>query len=51
MALMSCHNIDFVAFDLTGKRRRRPPIDDPLAKLLDHRPDVVLVQIEFLGDL
>src|SRR5512135_1525260 len=51
MAFMSRHDIDFVAFDLAGERHRRPPIDDPLTELLNHRPGIVLVQVEFLGDL
>src|SRR5205085_5476041 len=51
MALMSRHYIDFVAFDRAGKRHRGPAIDDPLAELSDHRPGVVLVDVELLGDL
>ena len=51
MPLMSRHHIDFVAFDRTGKRDRGPAINDPLAELLDHRPGVILVHVELLGDL
>jgi hypothetical protein len=48
---MSCHHIDFVAFHLAFQDDRRAAVDDPLAELLDHRPGVVLVDVEFLGDL
>jgi hypothetical protein len=48
---MSCHHIDFVTFDFTLQNDRRGPIDDPLSELLDHRPSVILVDVEFLGDL
>ena len=51
MALMSGHHIDFVALDLAFQHDRRTTLDDPLAKLPDHRPGVVLVDVEFLGDL
>src|SRR5271166_5245366 len=51
MTLMSRHDIDFVAFDLSGQCRRRPAVDDPLTQLLDHCPDDILVQVEFLGNL
>ena len=51
MAFMSCHHIDFVAFDITGKLDRWLPIDDSLTKLLDHRSGVTRAQIEFLGNL
>jgi hypothetical protein len=48
---MSSHDRDFVALDLAFQDDRRATIDDPLAVLLDHRPGVVLVDVEFLGDL
>jgi hypothetical protein len=48
---MSCHHIDFVAFDLAREGHRGSAIDDPLTQELDHRPNVILVQVEFLGDL
>ena len=48
---MSCHDIDFVAFDRAGKGHRGLAINDPLPQLLDHRPSVILVDVEFLGDL
>jgi hypothetical protein len=51
MALMSRHHIDFVALDLALQHHRRTTADDPFAELLDHRPGVILVDIEFLGDL
>ncbi len=51
MALMSRHHIDFVAFDLALQHDRRAAVDDPLAELLDHRPGVILVDLELLGDL
>ena len=51
MTLMSSHHIDFVALDLPLQRDWRGPIDDPLAKLLDHRPGVIFVDVKFLGDL
>jgi hypothetical protein len=51
MTLMSSHHIDFVTFDLPFQNDRRGPIDDPLTELLNHRPGVILVDVEFLGDL
>ena len=48
---MSRHHIDFVALDLARQHDRGAAIDDPLAELLDHRPGVVLVHVELLGDL
>ena len=51
VALMSCHHIDFVAFDLALQHDRGTTGDDPLAESLDHRPGVIFVDIEFLGDL
>jgi hypothetical protein len=51
MALMSGHHIDFVALDLPLQDDRGTTLDDPLAKPLDHRPGVVLVDVELLGDL
>ncbi len=51
VALMSRHHIDFVAFDLALQRDRGATGDDPLAELLDHRPGVILVEVELLGDL
>jgi len=48
---MSGHHIDFVAFDLALQHDRGVTIDDPLAKLVDHGPAVVLVDIKFLSDL
>ena len=48
---MSGHDIDFVAFDFALQHDRGTAIDDPLAELLEHRPGVILIQIEFLGDL
>ena len=48
---MSCHHIDFVAFDLAFQNNGGTAIDNPLAKLLDHRLDVVAIHVEFLGDL
>ncbi|CAN5890544.1 hypothetical protein BH23PLA1_BH23PLA1_37070 [soil metagenome] len=48
---MSCYDIDFVAFDLTLQHDRRATGNDPLAELLDHRPGVILVDVELLGDL
>src|SRR3954447_10372533 len=50
MALMSCDHIDFVALDLALQDDGRTTGDDPLAELLDHRPGVILVDIQFLGD-
>src|SRR5512135_2271406 len=38
-------------FNLAVERDRRPAIDDPLTELLDHRPDIILVQVEFLRSL
>ena len=51
MALMSGHHIDFVALDLPLQHDRRATLDDPLAELADHGPGVVLVDVQFLGDL
>src|SRR4051812_29932242 len=51
MALMSGHHIDLVALDLPLQDDRGATLDDPLAKLLDHRPGVVLVDVKLLGDL
>jgi len=51
MSLMSRHHIDFVTFHLPLEDHGLASIDDPLAELLDHRPGVILVDIEFLGDL
>jgi hypothetical protein len=51
MTLMSGHHIDFVALDLALQDDRRTTLDDPLAKPLDHRPGVVLVDVKLLGDL
>src|SRR3954467_14886807 len=51
MSLMSCDHIDFVAFDLALQHDRGATGDDPLAELLDHRPGVIFVGIEFLSDL
>ena len=51
MALMSCYHIDFVALNLPFQDDRRTTLDDPLAELPDHRPGVILVDVEFLGDL
>ena len=48
---MSGHHIDFVALDFARKGDGGLPIDDPLAELLDHRLDISLVHVEFLGDL
>jgi hypothetical protein len=48
---MSRHHIDFVALDLPLQDDRRATLDDPLAELLDHRPGVILVDVELLGDL
>ena len=48
---MSGHHIDFVAFDLARERDRSGCVDDALAESLAHRLDIVLVEIEFLGDL
>ncbi|CAN5854984.1 hypothetical protein BH23PLA1_BH23PLA1_31110 [soil metagenome] len=38
-------------FHLAFQDHRRTMIDNPLAELLDHRPGVILVDVEFLGDL
>jgi hypothetical protein len=48
---MSCHHIDFVAFDLSGECHLRPALDDPFPELRCHDLDVVGIQIEFLSDL
>ncbi len=50
---MSRHHIDFVALDLPLplQHDRRRAVDDPLSELLDHGPSVILVDVEFLGDL
>ena len=48
---MSGHHIDFVALDLAFQDDRGATIDDPLAESPDHRPGVVLVEVELLGDL
>ena len=48
---MSGHDIDFVALDLALQDDRRATIDDPLAESPDHRPGVILVDIQLLGDL
>ena len=48
---MSGHHIDLVALDLAFQGHRRATIDDPLAELADHGPGVVLVDVQFLGDL
>ncbi len=48
---MSGHHIDFVALDLALQDNRGATIDDPLAELPDHRTGVILVDVEFLGDL
>jgi hypothetical protein len=51
MALMSGHHIDFVALDLPFQHDRRATLDDPLTELADHRPGVVFVDVQLLGDL
>jgi hypothetical protein len=51
MALMSGHHIDFVALDLALQDDRRTTLNDPLAKPLNHRPGVVLVDVKLLSDL
>src|SRR3954447_24012222 len=51
MALMSCHHIDFVALVLPLQHDRSAAVDDPLSELLDHGPGIILVDVEFLGDL
>jgi hypothetical protein len=51
MSLMSGHHIDFVALDLALQHDQRATLDDPLAELGNHGPGVVLVDLEFLGDL
>jgi hypothetical protein len=51
MTLMSSHDIDFVTFELAGEGGGGTAVDDPLPQLLDHRPGVILVDVEFLGDL
>jgi hypothetical protein len=51
MALMSRHHIDFVALDLALQDDRGATINDPLAESTDHRPGVILVDVQFLGDL
>ena len=48
---MSRHHIDFVAFHLALQHHGRSAIYDPLAESLNHRPGVILVDVEFLGDL
>ncbi len=48
---MSCHHIDFVAFHFALQDDGRTAIDNSLAESLDHRPGVVFVDIQFLGDL
>jgi len=48
---MSSHHIDFVALDRAFQDDRRTAIDDPLAELPDHRPGVIFVDIELLGNL
>ena len=48
---MSGHHIGFVALDLALQDHGGPAIGDPLAELLDHRPDIATVNCELLGDL
>jgi hypothetical protein len=45
MALMSCHHIDFVAFDLAAEDLLGLAFDDPFAELGDHLLGVVGVEI------
>jgi hypothetical protein len=48
---MSRHHIDFVALDLAFEHDGGTAIDNALAKLLDHRLNVVAIHVEFLGNL
>jgi hypothetical protein len=43
--------MDFVALDLAFEHHGGTAIDNALAKLLDHRLNVVAIHVEFLGDL
>jgi len=45
MTLMSCHHIDFVAFDFAAEGRDRLALDDPFAELGGHLLGVVGVEI------
>ncbi len=46
---MSCHHIDFVAFDHAGKDDLGLPINDPLTESLDHRPGIAGAQSSSLA--
>jgi hypothetical protein len=45
MTLMSCHHIDFVAFDFAAEGLHGLPLDDPFAKLGGHRLCVIGIEI------
>jgi hypothetical protein len=48
---MSGHHIDFVALDRAPQHDRGAPLDDPLAESAHHRPGIILVDVQLLGDL
>ncbi len=50
MTLMSCHHIDFVAFDLAAEGRHGLPLDDPVAKLGGHLLCVIGIAISLVAD-
>jgi hypothetical protein len=48
---MSGHHIGFVALDLALQHHRGAAVDDPPTEPPDHRPGVILVDVELPGDL
>src|SRR3954447_22491754 len=51
MTLMSCRDIDFIAFHLAAERHRRLASHDALAQLRGHPLNVITVEIQLLSDL
>ena len=51
VTFMSCHHIDFVAFDFPRKHHLRLLRHDPFTQLRRHVVDTVFIQIQFPSDL
>jgi hypothetical protein len=48
---MSCHNIDFIEFDLAFKLDHGLRVHYSFAKLINHILDIITIEIQFVGDL
>jgi hypothetical protein len=51
MALMSCCDIDFVAFHRAAERHLGRAFHDPFAQLRGHLLDIITIKVQFLSNL